>query len=236
MENYLLPEKARFARTFTILSDLEWHCSKHELPGNQPAKTIQNIRNTGYDVETGRRRWCSECQDKQTHYRLTSSTPTAPSTQRLQISEKLRQRVLKHYKNQNAITFRQMNPELLEVDHRFPHVRWSAPEAYDPNMSEKELYHKFQLLTREHNLWKSRYCERCKKTRKRGTFIGINFFAEGGPHWPPTIPDDDEQGCFGCFWYNPKVWQIALNTRLGVSESPVLELEENSDSNTEQDT
>ncbi len=54
-----------------------------------------------------------------------------------------------------------MIPNQLEVDHRFPQVRWSEDETYDPNMSVDEIYAKFQLLTRQHNLWKSRYCENC---------------------------------------------------------------------------
>jgi len=103
----------------------------------------------------------------------------------------------------------------LEVDHRFPQVRWSKDEVFDPNMSDSDLRSKFQLLTRKHNLWKSRYCERCKDTGERGTFIGINYFADGGPTWPKEIPPDDEQGCKGCFWYDPDVWRDSLNERLG---------------------
>jgi len=99
----------------------------------------------------------------------------------------------------------------LEVDHRFPQVRWSKDESYDPEMSEEEMHAKFQLLTRQHNLWKSRYCENCFKTCERGTFIGIDFFAEGGAYWNPKIKPDDERGCYGCFWYEPETWRTALN-------------------------
>jgi len=106
---------------------------------------------------------------------------------------------------------RKMVANLLEVDHRFPQVRWSKDEAYDPEMSEDELHGKFQLLTRQHNLWKSRYCERCAQTGERGTFIGINFFGEGGPVWDSKCKEDDERGCRGCFWYDPDVWRNALN-------------------------
>jgi len=81
-------------------------------------------------------------------------------------------------------------------------------------MSEEDLHNRFQLLTRQNNLWKSRSCERCKKIGERGKFIGINFFAEGGSHWSPEIPDDDERGCYGCFWYDPDKWRIALNNKL----------------------
>jgi len=102
-------------------------------------------------------------------------------------------------------------PNQLEVNHLFPQVRWSKDESYDPDMSETELHAKFQLLTRQHNLWKSRYCEHCAKTGERGTFIGINFFAEGRPQWDPKYSNDDESSCHGCFWYDPDKWRQALN-------------------------
>jgi hypothetical protein len=90
-------------------------------------------------------------------------------------------------------------------------VRWSKDETYDPDMTENELHQKFQLLTRQHNLWKSRYCEHCAKTGERGTFIGIDFFAEGGAYWDSNTPKDSERGCHGCFWYDPEKWRKALN-------------------------
>jgi hypothetical protein len=81
-------------------------------------------------------------------------------------------------------------------------------------MSETELHAKFQLLTRQHNLWKSRYCEHCVKTGERGTFIGINFFYEGYEKWDLRFASDDEHGCYGCFWFNPSKWRDALNAFL----------------------
>jgi len=107
-----------------------------------------------------------------------------------------------------------MLPNQLEVDHRFPQVRWSQDETYDFDMSEEEIHRKFQLLTREHNLWKSRYCEHCKLTGERGTFIGINYFYNGGEMWDQDIPDGDEKGCFGCFWCDPESWRDSLNSEL----------------------
>jgi len=130
---------------------------------------------------------------------------------RIQLSGRLRKRVLKHYRNVEAITLREMVANQVEVDHRFPQVRWSKDESYDAEMGEEDLHRKFQLLTRQHNLWKSRYCERCAHTGERGTFIGINFFAEGGPMWDNQYATNDERGCRGCFWYDPDAWRKALN-------------------------
>jgi len=200
----------KLEKAFTILSDGEWHCGKHELPGTQPAKAIQIIRQHGFEIEKSTRH-CKICKDRTVHRKLISTIPASTSFVRLQLPSKLRQRILKHYDNIEAITLRQLYPNQLEVDHRFPQVRWLKDEKYDENMPEEELHKKFQLLTRQNNLWKSRYCERCAKTDERGTFIGIDFFAEGGPKWDKKISSDDERGCYGCFWYDPDKWRKVLN-------------------------
>ncbi|MDP2209492.1 MAG: hypothetical protein Q8K98_12095 [Bacteroidota bacterium] len=81
-------------------------------------------------------------------------------------------------------------------------------------MTEEEIQSKFSLLTRQHNLWKSRYCENCKKTGTRGTFIGIDYFYQGGSEWDSNIFDDDKSGCYGCFWYDPGKWREYLNKKI----------------------
>jgi uncharacterized protein YodC (DUF2158 family) len=48
----------------------------------------------------------------------------------------------------------------------------------------------------------------------RGTFIGINYFALGGPDWDISIAKDDEKGCYGCFWFDPEFWRNELNKKL----------------------
>lgn len=213
MEELPFREGTKLYQTYQILSDQLWHCGKHELPGTQPAKAIQILRQHGYEIEN-RNMACTICGERTVFRRLTALSPTQASTLRQDISEQLRRRILKHYNHAEAITMRQMIPNQLEVDHRFPQVRWSEDEVFDPGMSDQELEGRFQLLTREHNLWKSRYCEHCAATNERGTFIGIRFFAEGGPCWDPTIPFNDERGCYGCFWFDPGKWRAKLNTFL----------------------
>jgi len=218
MTKHPFNEGTRLAKIFTILSDGKWHCGKHELPRTQPAKAIQIIRQHGFAIENDTLQ-CKICNDKTVHRKLISTKAVAPSFVRIQIPTKLRQRILKLYNNTEAITLRQMLPTQLEVDHRFPQVRWAKDESYDVNLSDEELRNKFQLLTREHNLWKSRYCEHCKKTNERGTFIGINYFVLGGSKWEGNIPSDNERGCVGCFWYNPEVWRDSLNIKLKNNEN-----------------
>ncbi len=197
-------------QTFLILQDMDWHCGKHELPGTQPAKAIQIIRQYGYDVEN-KTILCEVCNDKTVHRRLTSTAPVNTPINRQGLSAKLRKRVLDLYNNIEAVTLRKLLPNELEVDHRFPQVRWSIPENFDEDVSDEKLVSRFQLLTRANNLWKSRYCENCAATNQRGTFIGIIYFYEGGEFWDSNIPPDDERGCEGCFWYKPEVWRESLN-------------------------
>jgi hypothetical protein len=210
MTTHPFNEGTKLAQVFTILSDGQWHCGKHELPGTQPAKAIQIIRQHGFEIEN-KTIYCATCKDKTVHRRLVSIEPTKQSFARQQFPEQLRKRILQHYNNIEAITLREMIPNELEVDHRFPQVRWSENETFDPNMSDSQLHSKFQLLTRQHNLWKSRYCEHCADTGERGTFIGINFFSTGGPKWDPKYRSNDEHGCVGCFWHDPQQWRESLN-------------------------
>lgn len=213
MVKHPFKEGTKLAKNFIILSDGKWHCGKHELPGTQPAKAIQIIRQHGFQIEN-KTQYCSVCKDKTVHRRLVSTEPIKPSYARLQLPAKLRNRILTRYKNIEVITMRQMLPSQLEVDHRFPQVRWVKDEIYDPDMPGEEIQKKFQLLTREHNLWKSRYCEHCFKTNERGTFIGINYFYQGNEYWDENIASDDEEGCIGCFWYDPETWRNSLNIEL----------------------
>lgn len=213
MDDIPFNEGTKIYQIFVTLSDQEWHCGKHEFPGTQPAKAIQNIRQNGYSVENDTR-YCDICQDKTVHRRLTSLQPEQDSYVRIRIPQKLRRRILAYYKNTESITDRNYEPNILEVDHRFPQVRWSKDEDYSFDMPDEEIYQRFQLLTRANNLWKSRYCEKCTVNGERGTFIGINFFYAGERNWDPDIPDDDERGCIGCFWYNPTEWRTALNLLL----------------------
>lgn len=211
MDNLPFREGTKLYQTFQILADENWHCSKHDLPGTQPAKAIQVIRQHGYDIEN-KTEYCEICKENTVHRRLVSIHPSASSVTRSRLPRTLINRVKELYKNIEAITHREYSSTQLEVDHRFPQVRWSTPEGvHDPNMPEAEIIAKFQLLTRSHNLWKSRYCEACVKTGDRGTFIGINYFYAGNSVWPDEIPSDDERGCYGCFWYNPEAWRRSLN-------------------------
>ena len=106
---------------------------------------------------------------------------------------------------------RKISSNQLEVDHKFPQIRWAGDEKENsPTMSEKEIKEKFILLTRSNNQLKSRYCERCHETDIRGNFPGIYFWYHGNKNWQGKNKHD-EKGCVGCFWYDPYAWRAALN-------------------------
>ena len=97
----------------------------------------------------------------------------------------------------------------LEVDHRTPQVRWTENEADNSNLSDEQIMEKFMLLTSKNNLLKSRICEECAKTNKRGKgYKEIEFWYVGGENYSEDI------GCVGCFWHNPSKWRKELNKKI----------------------
>lgn len=208
-ENNPFKEKTKLFQTFSILSDLEWHCSKHELPGTQPAKAIQIIRQGGFKIEN-KTIFCEKCREKTVHRRLISIEAISDCITRSKFPEKLKKRIKEYYKNTDAVTLR--SDLAVEVDHKFPQVRWGKKEEENPiDMKDEKIKERYILLTRANNLWKSRYCEKCYKTGVRGMFPGIKFFYKGKEEWDKEIDPHDLKGCEGCFWYDPHKWRESLN-------------------------
>jgi hypothetical protein len=110
---------------------------------------------------------------------------------------------------EEAFWVRTLPPKLLEVDHKFPQIRWNKDEESSEKSTDEELVAKYMLLTRSNNLLKSRNCERCVNTNQRGKFPGIEYWYEGDSQW--RVEKHDERGCIGCFWYDPYKWREELN-------------------------
>lgn len=138
------------------------------------------------------------------------------------ISTKLQRRVLDVYGYKDSIEQRKRPAHELVIDHRFPMERWGASEPRSASgMDEAAIRQKFQLLKKDdsgnHNLLKSRACERCIATGKRGYPLGIKFYYIGTEDWPADCPKegpDAERGCIGCGWYDFAAWREALNEKL----------------------
>lgn len=195
-------------KDFETMSDLKWHCTKCELLSGQ-AKTWQVWRQEkGIQLKMDGDKYysnilCPRCGTVTVHRGLvTTEIDLSDSKARTSLPSALTKRVKDLYRNIDAFTLRVEAPGKLEVDHRFPQVRWTSNEdVNDIHMSEEDIKKKFMLLTRENNLLKSRFCENCKKTGKRAKGYGIPFWYKGDENW------DESLKCEGCFWYNPEKWR-----------------------------
>ncbi|WP_336023918.1 hypothetical protein [Halobellus salinisoli] len=207
-------EGTKRAATFETLADCEWHCSACELPSSQPAKDIQMLRKEGFEFvqNTGQGqgdyRHCERCEDTTFHRKLKYPFPTQKSITRQDMPDSFKRRVRDLYDHRDA--FDGSSPSTtLEVDHRVPEVRWEESESFDyDSMSDAEVREHFQILTRTHNLLKSRKCEACVESGERPQFMEIEYYYEGSEEY------DEDLGCVGCGWYNPQQWRESLHEEL----------------------
>ncbi len=203
-----------------VLKDLKWHCTKCDLQSGQ-AKTWQVWRQEkGIQLDKDEKgNWyknilCPTCGIKTVHRKLKSLAILDETKSRSGISAYLARKVKNFYNNEEAIFLREFSPRELEVDHKFPQIRWKSDEEENKSsMTNDEIKQKFILLTRSNNLLKSRQCEKCVKTGIRGNFPGIYFWYDGNKNWN-GIDEYDENGCIGCFWYNPYKWREELNNKV----------------------
>lgn len=211
---------------FLVLKDRRWHC--RDCAGRQIGSTqiaggggIQGLQRgtksrPGIITET-KREFCSECSKTSTWDRWTGEYTESSSASGL--PRKLQTQIFEHYGYTDSIEQRRRQTHELVIDHRFPMERWGASEEKNPTqMDEQEIERKFQLLKKDssgnHNLLKSRACERCIATGKRGYPMGIKFYYAGDENWPADCPvkgPEAERGCYGCGWYDFDAWRAALN-------------------------
>ena len=201
-------------KIFEVLKDLKWHCSECELPGSQPAKALQMIRQAGYEMEKNGSNWekrmdCKKCKRKTPHRRLVSVEPQRDAITRVSFSANLAKKIINHYGGKDEFLGYSPTGRKIEIDHRVPQVRWTeSEEAFCNDANELEIEKRYMLLVREHNLLKSRNCERCSETNKRQPFLGVDFFYQGNSKY------DSKIGCIGCGWHHPAKWREELNKKL----------------------
>ena len=220
--------KSLQAQVYRVLSDGQWHCRNHEyssIPSGQLAGGggIQGLQRgtktrPGIDIEP---KWdhCERCKKNSVGQ---VNRRNNFSFRFIRNSTKAPERILEYFHYIDAAEQRKRPSHELTIDHRFPRQRWGGPEdSLDISMDGKEISKNFQLLKREpagnHNLLKSRPCERCFKTGVKGTPFGIQFFYSGSATWPPGVPQkgrEAEKGCIGCGWYDLETWRQELNKQL----------------------
>lgn len=220
-------------KVLNLLSDQQWHC--RECEGKQIASGqyaggggIQGLqrgtrKRPGLVIER-EKRYCQTCQGMRLDDRWTGEIKSANSA--ANIPDTLVKRILEVSGYTDVIEQRKRAAHELVIDHRFPMERWGENEPpHLTSMSESQINKKFQLLKKDasgnHNLLKSRSCERCIKTGKRGEPFGISFWYEGGEDWPSIHQRgaEAEEGCVGCGWYDFETWRKVLNQKLAESAS-----------------
>lgn len=211
---------------FNKLKDSNWHCrdcaskgiDSKQYAGGGGIQGLQRGTKSrpGLVIETSTE-ICIDCNRLMRCDRWTGefkvSNPAAG------LSRKLQSKILKYYNYIDSIEQRKRAVHELVIDHRFPMERWGgAEEGNLTNMTNDDIQEKFQLLKKDfsgnHNLLKSRACERCIATGKRGYPIGIKFYYKGDENWDNEYPisgPDAEKGCVGCGWYDINMWRKALN-------------------------
>ncbi len=218
---------------FNHLKDQQFHCRSclqrdypeiaqiRQIAGGGGIQGLERGNKTrpGIKIET-KQQFCKKCNKVSSFDRWTGEfqTSNAPST----IPEELVTKILNYYNYTDSIEGRKRPKHELVIDHRFPMERWGDMEDINKvNMSNEDIERKFQLLKKDcsgnHNLLKSRSCEDCIKTNRRGKPLDIPFWYEGEDKWDPNIPTkgpEAEQGCIGCGWYDYKKWKDSLITFL----------------------
>lgn len=180
----------------------------------QPAARLRDIKKKGYIIGS-RRRQCTNCNQKTMHDILVmlpniESKFEHGNELRKPMSDILKKRI-KTILGNKEVCFNIVRSDVeLLIDHKFPSQRWNQPETDNPNdMSEEDIRGKFQLLSNQTNMWKSRYCDTCVKTGKRGDYMGLKWYYQGDENWQGETPYD-EKGCVGCPWYDLEIWKHKL--------------------------
>ena len=205
---------------FEIMSDLKRHCTKCELKSWQ-AKTRQVWRQEkGIQLDTDEHGnyyktiRCSKCNQNTIHRKLRSTEILVETKARSGLPNNIAKRVKALYHNEEAVFLRELNDRELEVDHKFPQIRRNKNEENNLNLSDQQLKDKFILLSRSNNLLKSRQCEKCFQTWKRGSCLWVKFRYKGKEQRDININKHDERWCEWCFRYDPYEWRKKLNEKL----------------------
>ena len=215
---------AKKDETYKVLNALysgDWECRVHgPVPkvNPQPSARIKSLKMKGYIIGS-KRKHCPICGQSTMHDILLMLPKIADrfahgNELRKPMSNLLKERIKKLLQHLEVAFDVKRSPVEIIIDHKFPSQRWNEPESDNPNnMSDTAISAKFQLLSNQTNLWKSRCCDTCVKTNKRGSFMGIKWYYEGDEEWRGATKYD-ENGCIGCPWYDMATWKQKLAEKL----------------------
>ena len=216
-------------KVFCVLKDEQWHCRECEyrhigitqIAGGSGIQGLQrgSSNRDGMEIESANL-ICKECDKTTRHDKWNGQfkSPTAPKS----MPKGFQKRVLQILRSKDIVEGTERTASHITIDHKLPMLRWdsdmSERQTNYQNMTDDDIRESFQLLKKSngsvsHNLLKSRSCEACWKTGKRGTPFGIKFFYKGDNKWEPKNKCDPS-GCVGCGWYDFDLWRKHLNSRI----------------------
>lgn len=225
----LLGTTSSQGRYFQILIDKQFHCRRcaqtqihsGQLAGGGGVQGLERgTKSRPGIVIISKRDLCPICNKCDYFDRWTGEFKVSNAAS--SIPRKIKLKILNYYSYTDCIECRRRTAAELVIDHRFPMERWGSPEIFNyNNITDTDIQQRFQLLKKDsfgnHNLLKSRACEHCLATGKRGYPFGIKFYYAGSEEWPsgcPSIGPAAEQGCIGCGWYDISRWRYELNRLL----------------------
>lgn len=213
------PESTETGKVFLKLLDAncEWVCRTCGTGkiNDQPAARIRDIKKRGYIIGTKTRN-CPTCKTRTYHDILILLTlNTQKKTEyRQPIDDATKSRIITVLNYKDAVFDVTRTAREFVIDHKFPSQRWNSVESLNHrHMSEDDIRKKFQLLTNQTNMLKSRFCDDCVKTGIRGTFMGITWYHIGDNKWNGEAMGY-EAGCNGCPWYDIDLWRKKLSEKL----------------------
>jgi hypothetical protein len=213
-------------QVFQVLKDQQWHCRECEyahtgitqIAGGSGIQGLQRGTNSrrGMIIQS-ENHYCHNCKRTTRQDRWQGAFQSAVHGGSM--PEAFVEAVMQVFRRRDVIENTKRQYDQLTVDHKLPMIRWNEASQelltdYS-NLDPECIKAHFQLLKKSngsvsHNLLKSRACERCAKSGKRGKPFGIDYFYAGGPNWGPS-DEKDPNGCIGCGWYDFNLWRISLN-------------------------
>ena len=212
-------------KVFRVLEDKKWHCReceyKHtgitQIAGGSGIQGLQRGSKNRHGMEiNSENHLCTACGHTTRQDKWTGNFKESFASSSMPVSfSKIVFNVLGY---RDIVDGTSRTPSQLTIDHKLPMLRWNSKEKIEQTnykeMNDTDIKTKFQLLKKSngstsHNLLKSRTCEECWKTGKRGKPFGIVFFYDGGNKW--EYDKDDPRGCIGCGQYDFDLWRKTLN-------------------------
>ncbi|MCY4466216.1 MAG: restriction endonuclease [Chloroflexi bacterium] len=225
-EQVFKPE-SKVYQVYLVLKDQQWHCRECEyqhtgitqIAGGSGIQGLQRGTKSrpGMIIESGNH-FCVNCDRKTRHDRWQGAFQS--SVQGGSMPQSFVKRVLNIFDSRDVVENTRRVANQLTIDHKLPMIRWndesSARLTAYSEMDDSDIREHFQLLKKSngsvsHNLLKSRACERCYQTGRRGQPFGIAYFYSGGAKWQPS-DKKDPTGCIGCGWYDFALWRDHLNS------------------------